>query len=283
MRARLADAKFFFDQDRKKTLESRLPLLAKVVYHDKLGSQGERVERVRASRARSANMLGGAARTHVERAARLAKADLRTEMVGEFPELQGVMGRYYAQHDGEPDDVADAIEDHYRPRFADDDLPATNVGIASRWPTSWRPWSACSASATRPTGDKDPFALRRHALGVIRMLVEARAAAGAAALLSAAAQAFAPAEVRPRRRRSRPFVYDRLRGYLREQGYSAHEVEAVVSLRPPRWANCRATGRRARLRRLPEAATPGRGQQAHRQHPEARATCGPPPASMPRC
>src|SRR5262249_30233776 len=128
VRARLADAKFFYDQDRKRTLESRVPLLASVVYHNKLGSQLERVERV-------VGIAVGIARTqgidvtHVERAARLAKADLRTDMVGEFPELQGTMGRYYALHDGEAIDVADAIAEHYRPRFADDVLPATKIGL----------------------------------------------------------------------------------------------------------------------------------------------------------
>ncbi|MDL1861368.1 glycine--tRNA ligase subunit beta, partial [Betaproteobacteria bacterium PRO7] len=127
VRARLADAKFFYDQDRKATLESRIPGLASVVYHNKLGSQLERVERVTGIAVEIAKALG-VDETHVERAARLAKADLRTLMVGEFPELQGIMGRYYAQHDGEAPDVANAIEEHYRPRFADDALPASRVG-----------------------------------------------------------------------------------------------------------------------------------------------------------
>ena len=153
VRPRLADAKFFFDQDRKKTLESRVPALAKVVYHNKLGTQGERVERVRAHRAaRSASSWAATAlAAQADRAALLAKADLLTDMVGEFPELQGIMGRYYARHDGEPDEVADAIEDHYRPRFAGDALPRNDDRRWwSRWPTSSRRWSACSASASCP-------------------------------------------------------------------------------------------------------------------------------------
>ena len=153
VRPRLADAKFFFDQDRKKTLESRVPALAKVVYHGKLGTQGERVERVRALARAIGEQLGGAGagRSSADRAALLAKADLLTDMVGEFPELQGIMGGYYARHDGETDDVAFAIEDHYKPRFAGDELPRNDVPAWRwRWPTSWRRWSACSASASCP-------------------------------------------------------------------------------------------------------------------------------------
>ena len=153
VRPRLADAKFFFDQDRKKTLESRVPALDKVVYHGKLGTQGERVERVRAL----ARAIGAAARRRrrwrrsADRAALLAKADLLTDMVGEFPELQGIMGGYYARHDGETRGVAVAIEDHYKPRFAGDALPRRRDRRGAwRWPTSWRRWPACSASASCP-------------------------------------------------------------------------------------------------------------------------------------
>ncbi|TLS17230.1 MAG: glycine--tRNA ligase subunit beta, partial [Betaproteobacteria bacterium] len=129
VRPRLADAKFFFDQDRKKTLESRVLGLAKVVYHNKLGTQGERVQRVCAIAKAIGQQLGGEALAlQAEQAALLAKADLLTDMVGEFPELQGIMGRYYALHDGLSADIADAIEDHYKPRFAGDSLPRGNVG-----------------------------------------------------------------------------------------------------------------------------------------------------------
>ncbi|MFZ5540324.1 MAG: glycine--tRNA ligase subunit beta [Pseudomonadota bacterium] len=234
VRARLADAKFFYDQDRKATLESRIPGLASVVYHNKLGSQLERVERVTGIAVEIAKLLR-VDETHVERAARLAKADLRTLMVGEFPELQGIMGRYYAQHDGEAPDVANAIEEHYRPRFADDALPASAVGTCVALADKLETLVGLFGVGERPTGDKDPFALRRHAIGVLRMLMEKRLEIALDRLLAIAEELFsavkayesAAAEVAS-------FIYDRLRGLLREQGYTANEVEAVVSLAPQR-------------------------------------------------
>jgi glycyl-tRNA synthetase beta chain len=155
VRPRLADAKFFFDQDRKKTLASRVEGLAKVVYHNKLGTQGERTDRVRklSQSIARALALGGvpdAVDGHADQAAMLSKADLLTDMVGEFPELQGTMGRYYALHDGLPQDIADAVEDHYKPRFAGDTLPRGTTGVWWRWPTSSKPWPACSPSASCP-------------------------------------------------------------------------------------------------------------------------------------
>ncbi|HJV96805.1 MAG TPA: glycine--tRNA ligase subunit beta, partial [Albitalea sp.] len=172
VRPRLADAKFFFDQDRKKTLASRVAGLAKVVYHNKLGTQGERVERVRTlSRLIGAQLGGTELAESAARAALLAKADLLTDMVGEFPELQGIMGTYYARHDGEPEEVAQVASEHYQPRFAGDALPAsatgTAVALADKLETLVGIWGIGLA----PTGDKDPFALRRHALGILRMLV----------------------------------------------------------------------------------------------------------------
>ncbi|TAN72084.1 MAG: glycine--tRNA ligase subunit beta, partial [Gallionella sp.] len=173
VRPRLADAKFFFDQDRKKTLESRVLGLAKVVYHNKLGTQGERVERVCAIAKAIGQLLGGdSLALQAEQAALLAKADLLTDMVGEFPELQGIMGRYYAQHDGLGDDIAFAIEDHYKPRFAGDELPRNPVGICVALADKLETLTGMFGIGQIPTGDKDPFALRRHALGVVRMLLE---------------------------------------------------------------------------------------------------------------
>ncbi|MCL2635986.1 MAG: glycine--tRNA ligase subunit beta, partial [Betaproteobacteria bacterium] len=173
VRPRLADAKFFFDQDRKKSLESRIAGLAKVVYHNKLGTQGERMQRVAAIARAIAEALGGGALAQpAEQAAVLAKADLLTDMVGEFPELQGIMGRYYAQHDGLDADVADAIEDHYRPRFAGDALPRGKVGTIVALADKLETLVGLFGIGQIPTGDRDPFALRRHALGVIRMLIE---------------------------------------------------------------------------------------------------------------
>ena len=168
VRPRLADAKFFFDQDRKKTLESRLDSLNKVVYHNKLGSQGERTERVRAIAKAIGQQLGGdELATKADKAAQLAKTDLITDMVGEFPELQGIMGRYYAQYEGLDDEVAFAIEDHYKPRFAEDNLPRNLTGICVALADKLETLVGMFGIGNIPTGDKDPFALRRHALGVI--------------------------------------------------------------------------------------------------------------------
>ncbi|MBK1614093.1 glycine--tRNA ligase subunit beta [Rubrivivax gelatinosus] len=239
VRPRLADAKFFFDQDRKKTLASRIPALAKVVYHGKLGSQGERVERVRAIARHIGEQLGGASLAALaDRAALLAKADLLTDMVGEFPELQGVMGGYYARHDGETEAVALAVEDHYRPRFAGDALPRTDAGLAGitvALADKLETLAGLFGIGQLPTGDKDPFALRRHALGVIRMLVEKALPLSVPALVSAAFAAF-PAGHGQAQAEVLRFLDERLVGWLREQGYSAHEVDAVVALRAERWA-----------------------------------------------
>ena len=234
VRARLADAKFFFDQDRKRTLESRLPLLSSVIYHARLGSQLERVERITGIAVEIAKSLG-VDRTHVERAARLAKADLRTDMVGEFPELQGLMGRYYAQHDGESADVASAIEDHYRPRFAEDLLPSSAVGTCVALADKLETLVGLFGIGEKPTGDKDPFALRRHAIGVLRMLTEKRLPLAIGDLLAVAEQAFNGMKTfRPATAELTAFLYERLRGLLREQGFSANEVESVVSQAPQR-------------------------------------------------
>ncbi|MDP1692533.1 MAG: glycine--tRNA ligase subunit beta [Burkholderiaceae bacterium] len=236
VRPRLADAKFFFDQDRKKTLESRLPLLDRVVYHGKLGSQGARVERVRAIARAIGEQLGGATlAAQANRAAQLAKADLVTDMVGEFPELQGVMGGYYARHDGESEAVAFAIEDHYRPRFAGDALARNDVGIAVALADKLETLVGLFGVGERPSGDKDPFALRRHALGVIRMLVERELPLNLDALLALALPPFGSRIADPRAALA-DFCYERLAGSLRDQGYSAHEVDAVLSLRPARLA-----------------------------------------------
>jgi glycyl-tRNA synthetase beta chain len=234
VRARLADAKFFYDQDRKTTLESRIPGLASVVYHNKLGSQLERVERLTGIAVEIAKALGVDA-THVERAARLAKADLRTLMVGEFPELQGIMGTYYARHDSEPADVANAIEEHYRPRFAGDALPTTRVGTCVALADKLETLVGLFGIGERPTGDRDPFALRRHALGVLRMLIEDRLALPLDRLLAIGAAAFGNLKgfAEPRADLE-AFLFDRLRGLLRDDGYSANEIEAVVSMKPQR-------------------------------------------------
>jgi len=257
VRPRLADAKFFFDQDRKKSLESRVIGLSKVVYHNKLGTQGERVQRVAAiARAIAEQLGGGALVQHAEQAAVLAKADLLTDMVGEFPELQGIMGRYYAQHDGLNADVADAIEDHYKPRFAGDSLPRGRVGTVVALADKLETLVGMFGIGQIPTGDKDPFALRRHALGVIRMLAEGNLDLGLNSLLTVANGAFASIDgFQPAEAALADFVYDRLAGSLREQGYTAQEVDAVVSQRPQRLGDIpkRLAAVRA-FSALPEAA-----------------------------
>ncbi|MFO1076134.1 MAG: glycine--tRNA ligase subunit beta [Planctomycetota bacterium] len=254
VRPRLADARFFFEQDRKHTLESRLPRLAKVVYHNKLGSQLERVERVRAIAHAIGDRLGGASLAQqADLAARLAKTDLVTEMVGEFPELQGTMGGYYARHDGIAEDIAQAIEDHYRPRFQGDALPRNDAGICAALADKLETLVGMFGIGQLPTGDKDPFALRRHALGVIRMLVERGLPLGLDELLGTAIPAFGKAITDPTAALT-DFVFDRLANLLRDEGYTAREVAAVVSLRPQRLAEVK--GRLAAVRAfaaLPEA------------------------------
>jgi len=234
VRPRLADAKFFFDQDRKKTLESRVDGLSKVVYHNKLGTQGERMARVCAIAKAIGQQLGGdLLAKQAEQAARLAKTDLLTDMVGEFPELQGIMGGYYARHDGLPVEISEAIEDHYKPRFAGDELPRNSVGVVVALADKLETLVGMFGIGNLPSGDKDPFALRRHALGVIRMLIEKDLAIDLSALLSLSAPVFGE-KITDASEALAAFIYDRLAGGLREQGFSAQEVDAVLALQPQR-------------------------------------------------
>jgi glycyl-tRNA synthetase beta chain len=234
VRPRLSDAKFFFEQDKKKTLEARLPQLDNVVYHNKLGTQGARTGRVTRLAGAIARRLGYDVLL-AERGAQLAKTDLLTDMVGEFPELQGIMGTYYARHDGEHEEVALAASEHYQPRFAGDALPSTNTGLAVALADKLETLVGIWSIGLQPTGEKDPFALRRHALGVMRMLVEKRLPLSIPDLLADAAGVFAyqpgfkdpAAEVKE-------FMLDRLRGMLRERGFSPNEVEAVLAQNPDR-------------------------------------------------
>ncbi|MBC3927932.1 glycine--tRNA ligase subunit beta [Undibacterium sp. CY21W] len=232
VRPRLSDAKFFFEQDKKKTLASRLPLLANVVYHNKLGSQAERTERVKTL----AGKIAAALHSDValaERAALLAKTDLLTDMVGEFPELQGIMGTYYALHDGEHADVAAAASEHYQPRFSGDTLPATATGTAVALADKLETLVGIWGIGLQPTGDRDPFALRRHALGILRMLVEKRLPLSLSALLANAVALFAGnSQFKDPTADVLNFLFDRLRGQLRERGFAQNEVEAVVAQNP---------------------------------------------------
>jgi len=234
VRPRLADAKFFFDQDRKKTLASRVEGLNKVVYHNKLGTQGERMARVRGIAKALGQALGGNALAQAaDTAAQLAKTDLLTDMVGEFPELQGIMGGYYARHDGLSHDIADAIEDHYRPRFAGDELPRNNVGLVVALADKLETLVGMFGIGNLPSGDKDPFALRRHALGIIRMLMDKDLAVDWRQLLALAVPVFGDKITDPSEALT-TFLFDRLAGSLREQGFSAQEVDAVLALHPAR-------------------------------------------------
>ncbi len=234
VRPRLADAKFFFDQDRKKTLASRVEGLNKVVYHNKLGTQGERMTRVRGIAKALGQALGGDVLAQAaDTAAQLAKTDLLTDMVGEFPELQGIMGGYYARHDGLSHDIADAIEDHYRPRFAGDELPRNQVGLVVALADKLETLVGMFGIGNLPSGDKDPFALRRHALGVIRMLMDKDLALDWRQLLAMAVPVFGDKISDPSEALT-TFLFDRLAGALREQGYSAQEVDAVLALHPAR-------------------------------------------------
>jgi glycyl-tRNA synthetase beta chain len=217
VRPRLEDARFFYNQDRKTRLEARVPQLGRVVYHNKLGSQLERVQRIQLLTGKIARSLK-ADPLLAERAAWLSKADLLTGMVGEFPELQGVMGRYYALHDGEKREVADAIGEHYKPRFAGDALPHGAIACALALADKVDALTGMFRIGQQPTGEKDPFGLRRAALGLVRILVERELALELPELVG-------NAEVET-------FILERARGYFVD--YSANEIEAVLSLRPGR-------------------------------------------------
>ncbi|PXX14739.1 glycyl-tRNA synthetase beta chain [Nitrosomonas ureae] len=263
VRSRLADAKFFFDQDRKKTLASRVPELDEVIYHNKLGVQGQRMHYVRAIAKMIGQQLNGEILANqAYTAAMLAKTDLLTGMVGEFPELQGIMGRYYAQYDGLGNDIAFAIEDHYKPRFAGDDLPRNEVGICLALADKLEILVGMFGIGEIPTGDKDPFALRRHALGVVRILIEKKLPLELNTLIMQTASIFNDQMIENQWSKSYfdwkkksemkalavgvrglnikeestgrllEFIYERLAGSLREQGYTAEEVDAVLSLNP---------------------------------------------------
>ncbi len=244
VRPRLADAKFFFDQDRKKKLESRLDGLDKVVYHNKLGSQGERNARVVKIATEIARQLGDDYLvSKVEFAAKLSKADLLTDMVGEFPELQGIMGRYYAQHEGWDDDVAFAIEDHYKPRFAGDELPRNQVGICVALADKLETLVGLFSIGEKPTGEKDPFGLRRQALGITRLLDRTEKLTDIRWLLSKTQDLFNLKSDEVVMNEIIDFFYDRLRSYYRElqittpdgmpiNAYTLNEIDAVLENKP---------------------------------------------------
>ena len=213
-------------------LQERADGLKHVVYHNKLGSQAERMLRVKTMAGLFADLIG-ADRAKAERAALLAKADLRTLMVGEFPELQGIMGEYYAKYDGEAEEVALAIREHYQPRYAGDALPSTPVSLATALADKMETLIGLFGIGQMPTGEKDPFALRRHALGVLRMLIEKALPVSLNTLIDAAWEAEkAVPGVTDHREELRQFFQDRLRVMLRDAGYTTLEVDAVLALNP---------------------------------------------------
>ena len=238
VRPRLSDARFFFKQDQKRPLASRVVDLEKVVYHNQLGNQLDRTKRVQGIATGIAKQLGADEKL-AQRAAEIAKTDLLTDMVGEFPELQGIMGNYYAKHDGENAEVAAACSEHYMPRFAGDALPQTQTGtilaIADKLETLVGIWGVGLA----PTGDKDPYALRRHALGICRLLLEKNLSLSLPALIELARSQFPQPEVQEKAQVADvyAFIIDRLRAYLRDQAvagkpFTSAEIDAVLSQSP---------------------------------------------------
>ncbi len=234
VRPRLSDAKFFFETDKRTPLSARIGKLSRVVYHNKLGSQGERVDRLVKLAAKIAQRLGADV-AQAERAALLAKADLVSDMVGEFPELQGIMGRYYALSDGETAVVADAIQSHYQPRFNGDALPQGHVACAVALADKLDALVGFFGIGQIPTGDKDPFGLRRAALGALRMLMDTPLPLALPGLIDDAAAGFA-AELFSGdwRAASADFFKERLRHMLRDAGHDPKAVDAVLALDPTR-------------------------------------------------
>jgi glycyl-tRNA synthetase beta chain len=216
IRARLSDARFFYETDLKTRLEDRLPKFEDIVFHEKLGTQAERIQRIEKLAAELAPLVGADV-AKAKRAARLCKADLLTEMVGEFPELQGTMGKYYAEEQGEDEAVAHAIEDHYRPKGPDDLVPSDPVSIAVALADKIDTLVGFWAVGEKPTGSKDPFALRRAALGVIRIVLDNKLRLRLQSLI-------------PKTDDLLSFFADRLKVQLREQGARHDLVDAVFAL-----------------------------------------------------
>jgi glycyl-tRNA synthetase len=237
VRPRLADARFFFQQDKKVPLESRVASLAEVLYHARLGTQHERMRRV-ASIAAWLAAACGLDQALALRAAKLAKTDLLTQMVGEFPELQGIMGAYYARLDGEDPELAQALSEQYLPRFAGDALPETPLGTVLALAEKTETLCGLFGIGQTPSGDKDPFALRRHALGIVRMLIDRKLRIDWRELLDQGFDALGARRTNPTAAHDlQQFVEDRLLGHLREQDWPSDVVQAVLALKPAQLAD----------------------------------------------
>ncbi|MBK8163676.1 MAG: glycine--tRNA ligase subunit beta [Gammaproteobacteria bacterium] len=260
IRPRLSDAMFFWEQDRRHTLESRLPGLQQVIFQRKLGTLRQKSERVAALAANVAQMLGGDVRS-AERAGHLSKCDLMTQMVGEFPELQGVMGGHYARHDGEPDEVVLALQEQYLPRFSGDRLPVTGTGRALSVADKLDTLVGIFGIGQSPTGDKDPFALRRAAIGVLRILIEGGLPLDLVRLLDAATAIYkshgqALGHERAVADQIYGFMMDRLRAYYLETGMNIEAFEAVLARRPAQPLDFDARVKAvARFQAMPEAVS----------------------------
>jgi len=254
IRPRLADAAFFWNQDRKQTLEQRTEGLHSMVYQKKLGSLFDKQQRVATLAAIIAEQIGGNT-AHAERAALLCKCDLLTNMVNEFPDLQGIMGRYYASNDGEPDTIAIAIEEHYRPRFSGDELPISREGQAVAIADRLDSLAGIFAIGLQPTGVKDPFALRRAALGLVRLCIEQKLDVDLETLLDKAAAGFDKTlDASSTTGAVFSYVMDRLRAYYQDTGIQIDLIEAVLATRPTRLLDVDRRIQACQVfRRLPEA------------------------------
>ena len=254
VRPRLSDAEFFWNLDRKRTLESRVEELGQVTFQKVLGSLLDKNQRVRALAKVIASKLGqdGAA---ADRAAMLAKADLLTTMVGEFPELQGTMGRYYALAEGEPAEIAAAIEEQYLPKVSGGPLPATDTGLILALAEKLDTLTGIFSAGLIPTGDKDPYALRRAALGAIRLFIEADLDLDVPELLDTALGQFNhDFDAVKTRELVHTFMLDRLRGYALDRGYRPDEFEAVLAVWPASLVDFERRLKAVQeFRRLPEA------------------------------
>lgn len=227
IRPRLSDAEFFYMQDKKKTLQNYRLRLENIIYHNKLGSQSQRSNRVKIIATLIVNNLNlSKLLDAVILAADLAKADLSTNMVVEFPELQGIMGRYYALNEKISEEVAFAIEDHYKPRFSGDTLPRSTVGDIVAIADKIETLIGLFAIGERPTGDKDPFALRRQAIGIIRILSEKNITLNLNTVITESIQATKLAESID----LNSFIYDRITNFFKDQGYAANDIEAILSI-----------------------------------------------------
>ena len=228
IRPRLADAEFFFEQDKKKSLKSLSKKLNSIVYHNKLGTQAERASRVAVLLKYITEALNFKIDVDYKDFALMSKADLLSLMVGEFPELQGIMGAIYASEEGEFKDIASAIEDHYKPRFSGDSLPRDSFGDYAAIAEKFETLIGLFSINEQPTGDKDPFSLRRNAIGVIRIIIEKNIALNFSDLIDK----HMPKDKKEAGDSLKTFIYERLSNYLKDKNFTSNEVDAVISSRP---------------------------------------------------